>query len=45
VPLADGLTAGNLQWLRETAGDFSKRFVSAEALLVSFAAARRRRRS
>jgi len=36
VPLADGLTAGNLQWLRETAGDFSKRFVSAEALLVSF---------
>jgi Xaa-Pro aminopeptidase len=36
VPLADGLTAGNLQWLRETAGDFAKRFVSAEALLVSF---------
>jgi Xaa-Pro aminopeptidase len=36
VPLADGLTAGNLQWLRDTVGDFSKRFVSAEALLVSF---------
>jgi Xaa-Pro dipeptidase len=36
VPLADGLTAGNLQWLRETLGDFSKRFVSAEGLLVSF---------
>ncbi len=35
--LADGLTAGNLQWLRETLGpDLSKRLVSAEALLVSF---------
>ena len=36
MPLADGLTAGNLQWLRETAPDYAKRFVSAEALLVSF---------
>jgi len=36
-PLADGLTAGNLQWLRETLGpDYTKRLVSAEALLVSF---------
>jgi Xaa-Pro aminopeptidase len=36
-PLADGMTAGNLQWLRDTIGpDFSKRLVSAEALLVSF---------
>lgn len=36
-PLADGLTAGNLQWLRETLGaDYAKRLVSAEALLVSF---------
>jgi len=35
--LADGLTAGNLQWLRETLGpDLSKRLVSAEALLVTF---------
>jgi Xaa-Pro aminopeptidase len=36
VPLADGLTAGNLQWLRETLPDYAKRFVSAEGLLVSF---------
>jgi Xaa-Pro dipeptidase len=37
LPLADGLTAGNLQWLRETIGpDFSKRLVSAEPLLVSY---------
>jgi Xaa-Pro aminopeptidase len=37
VPLADGLTAGNLQWLRDSLGpDFSKRLVSAEALLVSY---------
>jgi Xaa-Pro aminopeptidase len=37
APLADGLTAGNLQWIRDTLGpDFSKRLVSAEALLVSF---------
>ena len=36
VPLADGLTAGNLQWLREAAPDYAKRLVSAEALLVSF---------
>ncbi len=36
-PLADGLTAGNLQWLRETLGpDYSKRLVSAEAFLVSY---------
>jgi Xaa-Pro aminopeptidase len=36
-PLADGLTAGNLQWLRETLGpEFSKRLVSSEALLISF---------
>jgi Xaa-Pro dipeptidase len=36
-PLADGLTAGNLQWLRDTLGpELSKRLVSAEALLVSF---------
>ncbi len=36
-PLADGLTAGNLQWLRDTLGpDFSKRLVSAEAFLVSY---------
>ncbi len=36
-PLADGLTAGNLQWIRDTLGaDFAKRLVSAEALLVSF---------
>ncbi len=35
--LADGLTAGNLQWLRDTIGaDYSKRLVSAEALLVSY---------
>jgi Xaa-Pro aminopeptidase len=35
--LADGLTAGNLQWLRETLGpDLSKRLVSSEAVLVSF---------
>ncbi len=37
LALADGLTAGNLQWLRDTLGpDLSKRLVSAEALLVSF---------
>src|SRR5207302_6751621 len=37
APLADGLTAGNLQWLRDALGaDFAKRLVSAEALLVSF---------
>ncbi len=37
VALADGLTAGNLQWLRDNLGpEFSKRLVSAEALLVSF---------
>lgn len=37
APLADGLTAGNLQWVRDTLGpEFSKRLVSAEALLVSF---------
>ena len=37
LPLADGLTAGNLQWLREAIGpEFSKRLVSSEALLVSF---------
>ncbi len=36
-PLADGITAGNLQWLRDTLGaDYSKRLVSAEALLVSY---------
>jgi Xaa-Pro dipeptidase len=36
-PLADGMTAGNLQWLRDTVGaDYSKRLVSAEALLVSY---------
>ncbi|MFY9550712.1 MAG: M24 family metallopeptidase, partial [Thermoanaerobaculia bacterium] len=36
-PLADGLTAGNLQWLRETLGpEFAKRLVSAETLLTSF---------
>lgn len=36
-PLADGLTAGNIQWLRESLGaDYAKRLVSAEALLVSF---------
>ena len=36
-PLADGLTAGSLQWLREAIGpDYAKRLVSAEALLVSF---------
>jgi len=36
-PLADGLTAGNLQWLRDALGpEFAKRLVSAEALLVSF---------
>jgi Xaa-Pro aminopeptidase len=36
-PLADGMTAGNLQWLRETIGpDYSKRLVSAEAFLVSY---------
>ncbi|HTY42538.1 MAG TPA: M24 family metallopeptidase [Thermoanaerobaculia bacterium] len=36
-PLADGMTAGNLQWLRETLGaDYSKRLVSAEAFLVSY---------
>ncbi len=35
--LADGLTAGNLQWLRETLGpDLSRRLVSSEAVLVSF---------
>jgi Xaa-Pro aminopeptidase len=35
--LADGMTAGNLQWLRDTIGaDYSKRLVSAEALLVSY---------
>ena len=37
VPLADGLTAGNLQWLRDTIGpEFSKRLVSAEGLLISY---------
>jgi Xaa-Pro aminopeptidase len=37
APLADGLTAGNLQWLRDTLGpDFSKRLVPAEPLLMSF---------
>ncbi len=37
VPLADGLTAGNLQWLRDAIGpDFSKRLVSAENLLISY---------
>jgi Xaa-Pro dipeptidase len=37
LPLADGLTAGNLQWTRDTLGpDFSKRLVSAEPLLVSY---------
>jgi Xaa-Pro aminopeptidase len=36
-PLADGLTAGNLQWLRDTIGpDFSKKLVAAEAFLVSY---------
>ena len=36
-PLADGLTSGNLQWLRETLGpEFSKRLVSSEPLLISF---------
>jgi Xaa-Pro aminopeptidase len=36
-PLADGMTAGNLQWLRDTIGpDYSKRLVSAEAFLLSF---------
>lgn len=35
--LADGLTAGNIQWIRDTLGpDLAKRLVSAEALLVSF---------
>jgi len=35
--LADGLTAGNIQWIRDTLGpDHAKRLVSAEALLVSF---------
>lgn len=35
--LADGLTAGNLQWIRDVLGpDYSKRLVSAEAMLVSF---------
>jgi Xaa-Pro aminopeptidase len=37
LALGDGLTAGNLQWLRDSIGpEFSKRLVSAEALLVSF---------
>jgi Xaa-Pro aminopeptidase len=37
VPLADGLTAGNIQWLRDSLGpEFSKRLVSAEALLISY---------
>jgi Xaa-Pro dipeptidase len=37
LPLADGLTAGNLQWIRETLGpDMSKRLVPAESLLVSY---------
>ena len=36
-PLADGITAGNLQWLRETIGpDYAKRLVSAEAFLISY---------
>jgi Xaa-Pro aminopeptidase len=36
-PLADGMTAGNLQWLRDAIGaDYAKRLVSAEAFLVSF---------
>jgi Xaa-Pro aminopeptidase len=35
--LADGLTAGNIQWIRDTLEpDFAKRLVSSEALLVSF---------
>ena len=35
--LADGLTAGNLQWLRDTIGpDYAKRLVSAEAFLISY---------
>ncbi|MEP6993374.1 MAG: M24 family metallopeptidase [Acidobacteriota bacterium] len=37
APLADGLTAGNLQWIRDAVGaDFAKRLVSAEGFLVSF---------
>lgn len=37
APLADGLTSGNLQWLRETLGpEFSKRLVSSEPLLIAF---------
>ena len=36
-PLADGLTAGNLQWLRDALGpDYAKRLVSAEAFLVAY---------
>ncbi len=36
-PLADGMTAGNLQWVRDTIGpDFARRLVSAEGLLISF---------
>ncbi|HYX19636.1 MAG TPA: M24 family metallopeptidase [Thermoanaerobaculia bacterium] len=36
-PLADGITAGNLQWLRDTLGpDYAKRLVSAEAFLISY---------
>jgi Xaa-Pro dipeptidase len=36
-PLADGLTAGNLQWLREAIGpEYSRRLMSAEGLLISF---------
>src|SRR5450432_1391738 len=36
-PLADGMTAGNLQWLRDTVGpDYAKRLVSAEAFLISY---------
>ncbi len=35
--LADGITAGNLQWLRETLGpDWSKKLVSAEGLVISY---------
>lgn len=36
-PLADGITAGNLHWLRDTLGpDYAKRLVSAEAFLISY---------
>ena len=37
VELADGLSSGNLQWLRETLGpELSRRLVSADAMLISF---------